>query len=47
LVKTCYLSKGPETDLSASKLMRAIKNKESIKITILNYNKNKRNIGLN
>lgn len=36
------LSKGPETDLSASKLMReAIKNKESIKITILNYNKNK------
>ena len=40
--KPGYLSKGPETDLSASKLMReAIKNKESIKITILNYNKNK------
>jgi hypothetical protein len=33
--KPGYLSKGPETDLSASKLMReAIKNKESIKITI-------------
>ena len=40
--KTGYLSEGPESDLSASKLMReAIKNKESIKITILNYNKNK------
>jgi light-regulated signal transduction histidine kinase (bacteriophytochrome) len=40
--KPGYLSKGPETDLSASSLMRkAIKNKESIKITILNYNKNK------
>jgi hypothetical protein len=44
--KPGYLSKGPETDLSASKLREAIKNKESIKI-ILNYNKNKRNIGLN
>lgn len=40
--KPGYLSKGPETDFTASKLMReAIKNKESIKITILNYNKNK------
>ncbi|TDE51039.1 PAS domain-containing sensor histidine kinase [Flavobacterium sp. GT3P67] len=40
--KPGYLSKGPETDLSATALMRkAIKNKESIKITILNYNKNK------
>lgn len=40
--KPGYLSKGPETDLNASLLMRkAIKNKESIKITILNYNKNK------
>lgn len=40
--KPGYLSKGPETDLSTSKLMRdAIKNKESIKVTILNYNKNK------
>ncbi|MFV8345343.1 PAS domain S-box protein [Flavobacterium sp. ZB4P13] len=40
--KPGYLSTGPETDLSASSLMRnAIKNKESIKITILNYNKNK------
>ena len=40
--KPGYSSKGPETDLSASELMReAIKNKESIKITILNYNKNK------
>ena len=40
--KPGYLSKGPETDPSASLLMRkAIKNKESIKITILNYNKNK------
>ena len=40
--KPGYLSKGPETDLNASSLMRkAIKNKESIKITILNYNKNK------
>ncbi|MFV8359774.1 PAS domain S-box protein [Flavobacterium sp. LS1P3] len=38
--KPGYLSKGPETDLNASLLMRkAIKNKESIKITILNYNK--------
>jgi hypothetical protein len=32
--KPGYLSKGPETDLSASKL-REIKNKESIKITKL------------
>lgn len=40
--KPGYLSIGPETDLNASSLMRkAIKNKESIKITILNYNKNK------
>ena len=40
--KPGYLSKGPETDEQASLLMRkAIKNKESIKITILNYNKNK------
>ena len=40
--KPGYLSKGPETDLTATALMRkAIKNKESIKITILNYNKNK------
>ena len=40
--KPGYLSKGPQTDLSASKLMSdAIKNKESIKITILNYSKNK------
>ena len=40
--KPDYLSIGPETDLNASSLMRkAIKNKESIKITILNYNKNK------
>lgn len=40
--KTGYLSKGPETDKNASLLMRkAIKNKKSIKITILNYNKKK------
>lgn len=40
--KPGYLSKGPETDLNASMVMRnAIRNKESIKITILNYNKNK------
>lgn len=40
--KPGYLSKGPETDSNASLVMRkAIKNKESIKITILNYNKNK------
>jgi hypothetical protein len=37
-----------QKDLSAKKLMReAIKNKESIKITLLNYNKTKKNIGLN
>lgn len=36
------LSKGPETDLQTTLLMRkAIKNKESIKITILNYTKKK------
>jgi PAS domain S-box-containing protein len=40
--KPGYSSKGPETDPNASLVMRkAIKNKESIKITILNYNKNK------
>ena len=40
--KPGYLSKGPETDCNASLAMsKAIKNKESIKITILNYNKNK------
>ncbi|MGZ9735849.1 PAS domain-containing sensor histidine kinase [Flavobacterium sp. GNP002] len=40
--KPGYLSKGPETDSNASLVMRkAIKNKESIKITILNYNKKK------
>ena len=40
--KPGYLSKGPETDLQNSLLMqKAIKNKESIKITILNYNKKK------
>ena len=40
--KPGYLSKGPETDLQTSLLMqKAIKNKESIKITILNYNKKK------
>ncbi|TDD77486.1 PAS domain-containing sensor histidine kinase [Flavobacterium caseinilyticum] len=40
--KPGYLSKGPETDLHSTTIMReAIKNKESIKITILNYNKNK------
>ena len=39
--KVGYLSKGPETDPHASMLMRkAILNKESIKITILNYRKN-------
>ncbi|MFH6971686.1 PAS domain-containing sensor histidine kinase [Flavobacterium petrolei] len=37
-----YLSKGPETDEQATLLMKkAIKNKESIKITILNYTKKK------
>ena len=36
------LSKGPETDVQTTLLMKkAIKNKESIKITILNYTKNK------
>ena len=36
------LSKGPETDVQTILLMKkAIKNKESIKITILNYTKNK------
>ncbi|WP_426092049.1 PAS domain S-box protein [Flavobacterium sp. DSR3-2] len=36
------LSTGPETDLKTTLLMqKAIKNKESIKTTILNYNKNK------
>ncbi|MFV8369267.1 PAS domain S-box protein [Flavobacterium sp. LB2R40] len=40
--KPGYLSKGPETDTQATLLVRnAIKNKESIKITILNYTKNK------
>lgn len=38
--KPGYLSKGPETDERTSALLReAIKNKESIKITILNYTK--------
>ena len=37
-----YLSKGPETDEQATAIMReAIRNKESIKIIILNYNKKK------
>ncbi|MFE3847529.1 PAS domain S-box protein [Flavobacterium sp. LB3P45] len=36
------LSKGPETDVQTTLLIKkAIKNKESIKITILNYTKNK------
>lgn len=40
--KPGYLSKGPETDEQTTLLMKkAIENKESIKITILNYNKNK------
>ncbi len=40
--KPGYLSKGPETDLQTSLLMReAIKNKKNIKVTILNYNKKK------
>ena len=40
--KPGYLSIGPETDLKTTLLMqKAIKNKESIKTTILNYNKNK------
>jgi len=37
-----YMSKGPETDPEATaKMRKAIQNKESIKITILNYNKKK------
>ncbi|MFV8375550.1 PAS domain S-box protein [Flavobacterium sp. LB1P71] len=37
-----YLSKGPETDVEVTATMReAIRNKESIKIIILNYNKKK------
>lgn len=37
-----YRSKGPETDPEATaKMRKAIRNKESIKITILNYNKKK------
>jgi PAS domain S-box-containing protein len=37
-----YKSKGPETDPEATaKMRKAIQNKESIKITILNYNKKK------
>jgi PAS domain S-box-containing protein len=40
--KPGYLSKGPETDfLATAKMRKAIQNKESIKITILNYNKKK------
>ena len=40
--KPGYLSKGPETDVEATNRMRkAIQEKESIKITILNYNKKK------
>lgn len=40
--KPGYLSKGPETDYQSSQLMqKAIENKESIEITILNYNKKK------
>ena len=39
--KIDYISNGPETDRNATSLLRkAIKNKESIKITILNYSKN-------
>ncbi len=38
--KPGYLSKGPETDVQATNKMRkAIQDKKSIKITILNYNK--------
>ncbi|WP_339921644.1 PAS domain-containing protein [uncultured Flavobacterium sp.] len=38
-----YMSKGPETDPEATaKMRKAIQNKESIKITILNYNKKKK-----
>ncbi|MDI1306036.1 MAG: PAS domain S-box protein [bacterium] len=37
-----YLSKGPETDLQTTAIMReAVRNKESVKIIILNYNKKK------
>lgn len=40
--KPGYLSKGPETDSRATaKMRKAIQDKESIKITILNYNKQK------
>lgn len=40
--KPGYLSKGPETDVQATKAMReAIRDRKSIKITILNYNKKK------
>jgi PAS domain S-box-containing protein len=40
--KPGYLSKGPETDIQATaKMRKAIQDKESIKITILNYNKQK------
>ena len=40
--KPGYLSKGPETDLQSTAIMRkAIQNKKSINITILNYNKQK------
>jgi PAS domain S-box-containing protein len=41
--KLGYLSRGPHTDPEAISLMRkAIKNQEGIKITILNYTKNKK-----
>lgn len=40
--KPGYLSKGPETDVETTNKMRlAIKNKEDIKVVILNYNKQK------
>ncbi|MFE3867929.1 PAS domain S-box protein [Flavobacterium sp. LS2P90] len=40
--KPGYSSKGPETDMQATaKMRKAVQNKESIKITILNYNKQK------
>ena len=40
--KPGYLSKGPDTDLQASaRMKKAVKEKKSIKITILNYNKQK------
>lgn len=40
--KPGYLSRGPETESKITSLMReAIKNKKSIKVTILNYNKKK------